>query len=164
MMDLNVGFQSSTRQRWQNERKTMEELLISLIEEEPKADLKRLTAMFIARAREDDEWMYTLADYGVGNTLNRVLAFRARARITPEMRRKVTAQKTAERAMMVQKFKDQITLLNLEMPNGKRMRNCTGTEMALFGNAFRRIARKCGKRLVGQVLNEKEVKKLFAGE
>jgi hypothetical protein len=64
-------------------------------------------------------------------------------------------------AIISESLKSQILLLNQEMPNGKRMRYCTGTEMAHFGRGYQRIAKKAGVKMVGQVLDENEVRQLM---
>lgn len=62
----------------------------------------------------------------------------------------------------VASVKAQIVLLDLDMPNGKPMRACTGAEMARFGNRYQRIAEKVGKtKTVGDVLNEDQVKAIM---
>ncbi len=68
-------------------------------------------------------------------------------------------QQQAER---VKAIKAQIIMLDLTMPNGKAMKDCTGAEMARFGNRYQRIAEKVGKaKLVGAVLNEDQVKAIL---
>ena len=53
-------------------------------------------------------------------------------------------------------------LLDLEMPNGKPLRDCTGSDCARFGGWFKRLADKVGPRkLVGNVLSEQDVRKLY---
>ena len=55
----------------------------------------------------------------------------------------------------------EIILLNLLMPNGKPMRDCTGMEMGGFGRAYTKIAEKVGPdRRVGDVISEEQVRKL----
>jgi hypothetical protein len=62
----------------------------------------------------------------------------------------------------VEKIKAQIIMLDLTMPNGKAMRDCTGAEMSKFGNRFQRIAEKVGKaKTVGSVLSEDQVKTIL---
>lgn len=63
---------------------------------------------------------------------------------------------------LVESIKAQIVILNLTMPNGKSMRDCTGAEMAKFGNRYQRIAESVGKgKLVGDVLSEEDVRKII---
>lgn len=69
------------------------------------------------------------------------------------------AQAKQQQEDMVESIKAQIMLLDLTMPNGKPMKDCTGAEMSKFGNRYQRIAEKVGKaKLVGAVLNEEQVR------
>jgi hypothetical protein len=59
----------------------------------------------------------------------------------------------------------QILLLDLLMPNGKTLARCTGAECRTFGGWLAKIANKVpAKKLVGDVLNETEVRKLWRAE
>lgn len=72
------------------------------------------------------------------------------------------AQSRQRQAEVVESIKAQIVMLDLTMTNGKAMRDCTGAEMAKFGNRYQRIAEKVGKaKLVGAVLNEDQVKAIM---
>jgi hypothetical protein len=51
-----------------------------------------------------------------------------------------------------------LILLDLLMPNGKALRDCTGTDCRKFGGWFSRIADRVGSKKVGDVLSEKEVR------
>lgn len=60
-------------------------------------------------------------------------------------------------------IKSKIVLLDLLMPNGKPLRNCTGAEAATFGNRFKVVADRVGKtKLVGAVLNEADLQKIMS--
>lgn len=66
------------------------------------------------------------------------------------------------KAQMVESIKAQIVMLDLTMTNGKAMRDCTGAEMARFGNRFQKIAERVGKaKTVGSVLSEDQVKAIM---
>jgi len=72
------------------------------------------------------------------------------------------AEDRAKQTELVEKIKAQIVMLELTMPNGKPMKDCTGAEMAKFGNRYQRIAAKVGKaNTVGSVLNEDQVKAIL---
>lgn len=65
---------------------------------------------------------------------------------------------------LVASIKAQLIILDLVMPNGKTMRDCTGTEMAKFGNRYHRIAERVGKaKTVGSILNEDQVQEILKG-
>lgn len=56
----------------------------------------------------------------------------------------------------------QLVLLDLTMPNGKPMKECSGAEMAKFGSRFQKVAERVGKtKTVGSVLSEEQVKTIL---
>ena len=75
----------------------------------------------------------------------------ARERATVATQKAVALQAHAER---VQYIKEKIILLNQEMPNGMRARNCTLDYMYRLGGAYRRIGKQGSKKLVGSVYDE----------
>lgn len=82
----------------------------------------------------------------------------SRAGKYPVQRRAAVARK----AEVVEDIKSQIMMLDLTMANGKPMRDCTGAEMAKFGNRYQKIAERVGKaKTVGAVLNEEQVKAIM---
>ena len=57
-----------------------------------------------------------------------------------------------------------VKLLDLSMPNGKPLRDCTGSDCKKFGGWLGKIAAKVGARQkVGSVLSEAQVRKLNRG-
>lgn len=69
------------------------------------------------------------------------------------------AEAKVKQTELVESIKAQIVMLDLTMPNGKAMKDCTGAEMAKFGNRFQKIAERVGKaKTVGSVLSEEQVK------
>lgn len=72
-----------------------------------------------------------------------------------------TAAKLKHREI-IEQIKAQIVMLDLTMPNGKAMRDCTGAEMAKFGNRYQKISARVGKSgIVGEVLNEEQVRDII---
>ena len=57
-------------------------------------------------------------------------------------------------AASVEFVKEQIILLNQEMPNGKRARNCTLDYMHRLGGAYRKVGKAGSQKLVGSVYDE----------
>jgi hypothetical protein len=135
------------------------ELLIRLKDEHPTASKSRLFDLFLERVKEDEEYQYATADYAFHNTMNALERFEARPPASLAVVRQQREERQQEVIATAETIRNQILLLNLEMPNGKRMRYCTGEEMAKFGRAYERIAKKVGKtQLVGSVMNETEVR------
>jgi hypothetical protein len=73
-----------------------------------------------------------------------------------------TEAKTETKTKLNEHIKTQakIILLDLMMPNGKALRDCTGIDCRKFGGWFGRIADKVGRKKVGDVLSEKEIRNL----
>ena len=158
-MELNTGKYGATHQSWSRDaiRAVVREIKTS----NPKANHSTLVRLLAERMSEEDDVLKAAADYIVKNCEDALAGYAQRERktTTPEERAKVAEQieNTAEA------IKNQILLLNLEMPNGKRLRNCTGREIGQFGAAYQRIAKRVGPtKLVGTVLDEAGVRKLMA--
>lgn len=163
-MEVNLGRKAATLQRW--DRKLNIAAIIKEIQDEhPRVTSEaKLVQLLVERAREDEETLTAAMEYAVHNTLSAQEGYvrREQARrppSTPEQRQ----QRSEEIATAAKVAAQQILLLNQEMPNGKRMRFCTGEEMGKFGSGYTRIAKKVGKtKMVGAVLDEKAVRELMA--
>ena len=156
-MELNInGKHGATRQSWS--RTGIRTVYRELKSEHPKAGHDRLVRLLAERLREDDEALEAAADYVVTNCEEAENGYKRRAVAPPEQRAKAQAEKDEK----VEAIKSQIMLLNLEMPNGKRMRWCTGAEMVRFGGAYTRIGKRVGStKIVGSELSEAQVRALM---
>ena len=56
-----------------------------------------------------------------------------------------------------------IMLLDLMLPNGKLLRDCTGVECRAAGGWLVKIADRVGDGVVGEVLSENEALSIFNG-
>ena len=154
-MEVHESKYGASRQSW-------DKISIRTIYTEIKAQYPRyghaaLVRLLIDRMILDEEAIEAAADYIVTNLETSI------ARYTATNKESAAPQKPkVDLTPVVEAIKTQILLLNLEMPNGKRMRYCTGAEMNNFGMAYRRIAKKVGNtKMVGSVLNEKQVRELL---
>jgi hypothetical protein len=155
-MELNVGKYGATRQSWS--RTSIRVIYAEIKANKPKATHAILVRLLADRMREDDDALMAAADYVATNCEEAEIGYAKRQRsATPERRAEIAEQVAAT----AESIKQQLLLLNLEMPNGKRMRYCTGREMGNFGEAYRRIAKRVGTKLVGAVLDETGVRKLM---
>lgn len=161
MPELNIGKIGAIRQTWRD--KSVREILVDIIAESPNGPLSKWRSAFREAIRADDDYFNAVCDYAFDNSVKAIQE--AQSREAPSAtkvaeraeKRAVEAREHAER---VQSIKDQIILLNQEMPNGKRMRYCTGREMATFGAGYQRIAKMVGPNaMVGSKLNEQQVRK-----
>jgi hypothetical protein len=143
------------RQSWS--RDSIRAVFAAIKAAKPRANHTILVKLLAERMAEDDDARLAAADYIVTNFLGAEISYSRKrsARRTSEQ----IEQETAEAS---ENLTSQLLLLNLEMPNGKRMRHCTGNELAKFGKGYQRIASKVGAKRVGEVLDENEVRKLMS--
>lgn len=134
------------------------DLVVELVKKNPDRDRKELFDSFRETLDEaGDDYRRAVEWYFFVNMYDYLVTSR-RTPLDPMQR----AEAKARQAETVERIKSQIVLLELDMPNGKKMKECTGGEMAKFGNRFQRIAEKVGKaKLVGDVLNEEQVKAIM---
>lgn len=135
------------------------DLVIEVVKAKPEAPSKEQFEEFqslLQDAGEDHQravnWYFfvNMRDYLVND--------RNRRRPDPVER----AEARQQQSEVVERIKAQIIMLDLAMPNGKPMKDCTGAEMSKFGNRFQKIAEKVGKaKTVGSVLNEDQVKAIM---
>jgi len=72
------------------------------------------------------------------------------------------AEARVQQRERIEAIKAQIVMLDLTMPNGKALRDCTFQEVATLGNRFSKLA-TMGKKteLVGAKLNEEQVRAIM---
>lgn len=134
------------------------DLVVEIIKAHPDGNRKELFDKF-RRHLDDagDEYRRAVEWYFFVNMHDYLVTNRTR-RDDPVQR---TRERTAQREL-IESVKAQIVMLDLTMPNGRAMRDCTGAEMATFGNRFQKIAERVGKtKTVGSVLNEGEVQAIM---
>lgn len=133
------------------------ELLLRLIEQHSNVKKEELFEIFRVEITDEPSYQRAVEWYFFINMYEYAVTSRSRTRDPVE--RAEAAARVRDR---VEEIKAQIVLLDLTMPNGKAMKDCTGAEMARFGNRYQRIAEKVGKaKLVGAVLNEDQVKAIM---
>ena len=162
-----VGILGATRQTWRH-GKTIRDILVEVIEAYPHAGEGALFREFLDRCRNEEECLVAAVRYAFDNSYRTLLSQKEReAKSKPpnvEQRVKTARANLAraeEYAETVKSIKHQVMLLNLPMPNGKLMRNCTGEEMGGFGKTYIKIARKVGFKKVGEVLTEDQLHELL---
>lgn len=136
------------------------DLVVELVKKQPDADRKTLFEVFCGEIEIDitNGYQRAVAWYFFVNMYDYLVTSRNQRRADPVQRSEArVAQRDA-----VERIKAQIVMLDLTMPNGKQMRECTGAEMAKFGNRYQKIAERVGKaKLVGAVLDEEQVRAIM---
>lgn len=138
--------------------KSLEELIIELLELDPTADSRRLFQRYCEAVKEDREYLENALWPG----FMRLESFlRNPKRNMPVRRANPVVAMEAAKALISKHVKT--IYLNLPIgEGGKKLRHCTFKEVAAFGGQLTKIA-KMGRpeQLVGDVLNEGDLAKVF---
>lgn len=134
------------------------DLIVELVKKNPGADRKALFVSFRETLDEmGEEYRRAVEWYFFVNMYDYLVI--SRKQMSGPIER---AEARIQQRERVEAIKAQIIMLDLTMPNGKAMRECTGAEMAKFGNRYQKIAERVGKtKTVGGVLNEEQVRDIM---
>jgi hypothetical protein len=156
MTDMNLGVSSAKRATW---RETdTRPLLQDIVAKNPKLDDKKLFQLFWNEIEEDKDHLRAIAQYWFD------LAMIALRRRPHDNRVKRTKRYEEAKTKIKQRIQQEVTsaLLQLMMPNGKVLGDCTGKECATFGGWFSALAEEVpAKSTVAETLSEKQVYKLW---
>ena len=132
-------------------------LLIDIIDGDPTADNKRLFNAWFAAVKQDEEYLEAVAWHTFANLIA-ALENRKRKQAVPKTQ--TVAQQRAEINALMSKLTD-IVLMDLQLPNGKVLREATFAECSAAGGWFKMLAAK-GKpsEVVGEVLTEQDLKEI----
>lgn len=179
MQEIHTGSQGAKRQSW--EPGNPRPLLLRLAREHPKADadaLEKAHLEAIIEAIRDGDFDYVrgLHSYWFGNNLQSAL------NADPDLKRSFSPPARAAEHKMVDATKAdakaaiaahiersaKLVLLDLILPNGKKLRNATGADCKglapKMGIWLANIARKVQpNQTVGKILTEKEVRHIYDG-
>jgi hypothetical protein len=153
-MDLNLGTKGATYQSWHGD--AIRVIFREIQQEHPRADEKRLVKLLTERIAKEPDAAKAAAEYIVKNMMNVQRAY-AKPK-SSEQRSKDKVEIETIVTDRVQKF----LLLNYQMPNGKRYRHCSGTYVATLGGAYKRVGKKAGSKLIGEVFDENSLRTCMA--
>lgn len=130
------------------------DLIIELVRENPSADRKTLFEKFRDLIRGEDDYQRAVDWYFFVNMHDYL--------VTNRNKRQVAPRDAARERQQIDEIKQRVVnmvLLDLVLPNGKRLRECTFAEVAKAGGWFAKIAKK-GKpnQIVGKVLTEEQLR------
>jgi hypothetical protein len=163
-MELQLGQLAATKQTWRHT--TVRELVADLIAQKPGASDDRLRAAFKAAVRADDDYFDAVTDYAFDAALRAIRTQKHTPPVTADekaKRARVKAREAASHAKAVAYVKEQIILLNQELPNGKRARFCTLDYLYSLGGAYRAAGKKGSTKLVGQEYSEAQYRAKLSG-
>jgi len=136
------------------------DLVVTVLEKYPDADREEQFREFRNLLDKRADAFQRAVDWYFFLNMSTYMTTNSNGRESPDPMQRAEAK--ARQQEMVENIKAQIVMLDLTMPNGKPMKDCTGAEMAKFGNRYQRIAAKVGKaNTVGSVLNEDQVKAIL---
>ena len=148
MIEANIGQLGATGDSWRP--KSVRNLLSGLLDKYPDASEPELVDHCIELIQRDRDYAESVAQYVVRNALEAIMRGK-------RVRDRVALKKEA--ASIAKK----ILLLNLEMPNGKRMKDCKGTELVQFGGKYVTLGKKAGRKFIGKAFTETEIRKIIHG-
>jgi hypothetical protein len=124
-------------------------VLIRIVENNPKADESKLFGLFKAEVERSPNCMAVIIEYWFRNNYASLL----RRRTPPaELRAHTKAVKGKILGRM----------LDLILPNGKRLAEATGSDCIRAGGWLKAVGEKVGARqVVGKVLGEEDLRQLF---
>lgn len=159
-----AGSLPQTRQTWRG--KPVRELFAEIVAKNPDVSEEKLRKLFREAANADDEYLDAIIDYAFDAAFRAYQNQQGREPASARQKASLAERKAAaakEHAERVEYVKQQIILLNQEMPNGQRARNCTLDYMYRLGGAYRKIGKAGVRKLVGTVYNEEQYRKKLHG-
>jgi hypothetical protein len=170
-MEHEIGYQPATKQTWKGDPIRL--AVLRLRNEHPRASRQDINKYLAEAAREDDDLLVAIATYAGDLTQNAIEDDERRKRRREQEQERRSSEKAEKAEQQIQQAAEKIVArvlyLNELMPNGKRMRHCTGGEMIAMGREHQDVGRKWCKigektgktKAVGQVLDEKAIKALM---
>jgi hypothetical protein len=165
-MELNLGNKAATQQSWQREF-AIRVVIGEIQAEHPRANERRLIELVAERILEDDKARFAAAEYAVKHALSAQQGYARQAATaqlsSPAQRAEYQAKQRTEIAEAAKYIANQVLWLNMEMPNGKRLRYCDGNYIASIGGKLAKAGKKAGRKLMGQVFDEESLCKFIDG-
>jgi hypothetical protein len=166
-MESNLGTRATTTQSWSRDNSWR--LCFKEIQDaHPQASERELCKLIAEIVLDDQAVLNALIAYGVRNQLAAQEGYERRAEEVPYVPRPYTKRTPEQRAEQLAEVEavakvalNSILQLNQIMPNGKKLRYCTGTEVAGWGNGYAAIGKRAGHKLIGEVMDEQTVRNLL---
>lgn len=159
-MELNLGVSGAKRTSYKGHN--LRDLCLRVQADNADCDdMDQLRDLLIIAVMKEKGYIATAVEYACTRTVANSFKESAEAK---EAKIKAKAQKAEASEAKIKEHiikEAQIILLDLTMPNGKALRDCTGADCSKFGGWFSAIAEKVGsKQRVGNVLSEQQVRAL----
>src|SRR5262245_10718011 len=162
MTHMDLGVQGAKRQSWQENPR---EILRRLLEKNPSWGRGQLLDEFKRLVENSPSHLEAIIEYWFSNNYYSLLE---RPDRSDERRQRQASQTSQFRKALNEKIDDRVkvVLLDMQMPNGKPLRNCTGTECKALSGRMGAWLLRISKQMkptdiVGDVLTETQIKKLY---
>lgn len=161
MTMMDTGVTGAKRQSWKEANPR--ELLKRLAEDNPSWSKERLFQAFVDQVMGNKGYLDTIVEYWFANNFHSLLERpsnaneRARSSRVEGIKANLAEHITRHAEML---------LLEMQMPNGKPLRDCTGAECLKLSSAvggwLLRVSKRIGSdQTVGSALTENEVREMF---
>ena len=154
MTHIDPGLTGAKRASWRDINPRA--LLAKIIADNPHLDEQQWRELLWDQVKDDTTLLYAIVEYWLDNNVRSITDERT-------AKKKARVNQTTVKQTLVGKLRDEaLKLLDLVMPNGKTLRQCTGQDCRRFGGWATRIAKHVpAKKMVGDVLSEAQVSKLW---
>lgn len=131
-------------------------LMVELCDDNPQLSKESIIKKWKQKCRADTAYDDAVYDYAGANMWSQLARNRPIAQ--PIRTREQYESQRAEAAAFVKSKADQLTLMDLVLPNGKKIRHCTFAEVGKYGGWLKLLATK-GKpsEIVGDKLTESDL-------
>jgi hypothetical protein len=135
--------------------------MLELLDQLPKARDEKLILAYCKRLRDDPEYVDAALEYTGRNMLFNIRGGRKRKEIpSPEERQATKAAAAARTTEYVSKIKTNL-VAGFVCPNGLTVRENLGHYVAKLGLGLKKVGSAAGNRIVGEVLTDNQIQKLY---
>lgn len=157
MTNIDTGTYGAKRQSYR--KASPRDLLKRVMEENARANEQKLQKIFADSVRQDEDYIDAIIEYWFANN------YRSLVHKPPQATQAVKAERAARVEVVKKTIKAAATrmvLLEMILPNGKPLKDCTGKDCAKAGGWLAAIAGKVKPaQKVGLVLSEEDIWGLF---
>jgi hypothetical protein len=161
MTHVDTGITGAKRQSWKHDNPR--DVLINIIDEHPSDAKESLLELFTQVVLEKGRrgLLETIIEYWFANNLNSLL--KSDSTLKKEFSKGPQVSKVKEQIRERIKIAAGIVLMDMILPNKKRLRDCSGAECAAVGGWLSIVAtRMAPSAIVGKTFSEQDVRKMLA--
>jgi hypothetical protein len=158
-MSIDIGSYGAKRQS--TRRASPRDILLTLLKQHPAGSERVLLGLFTEKVIERRDYLDVIIEYWFTNNYRSLF----KKTMSPDEQAKRAEEFRIKREEVKAEIKRRATrmvLLDLAMPNGKALRDCTGRDCKKAGGWFTKLAKMIKPDdVVGKVLSETQVRKVW---